>query len=180
MARPIVGLSGYPGSWLREAGNAGHPIGVVNDGDIAEPGTAAFLTEVGERTDAAALEIARQHIQGRPGFDDDDDADPVVIMGGGEELFFPEGTPFCTAEEVDAALSESADPVATIPANMAGVPGISIPGGLADGLPVGIQFLAPVREDARLYRAGAALEALLEKKWGGPLLASAPVLGGVK
>ncbi|SDX66125.1 alkaline phosphatase [Geodermatophilus africanus] len=115
VARPIVGLSGYPGSWLREAGNAGHPIGVVNDGDIAEPGTAAFLTEVGERTDAAALEIARQHIQGRPGFDDAD-ADPVVVMGGGEELFFPEGTPFCTAEEVDAARSGSGDPVATIPA----------------------------------------------------------------
>ncbi len=113
-ARPIVGLSGYAGSWLREAANAGHPVGVVNDGDIAEPGTAAFLTEVGERTDAAALEIARQHIQGRPGFDGDD-VDPVVIMGGGEELFFPEGTPFCTAEEVDAALSGSGEPVATIP-----------------------------------------------------------------
>jgi alkaline phosphatase len=113
-ARPIVGLSSYPGSWLREAGNAGYPIGVVNDGDIAEPGTAAFLTEVGERTDAAALEIARQHVQGRPGFDDAD-ADPVVIMGGGEELFFPEGTPFCTAAEIDSALSSSGQPVATIP-----------------------------------------------------------------
>jgi aspartyl-tRNA(Asn)/glutamyl-tRNA(Gln) amidotransferase subunit A len=32
----------------------------------------------------------------------------------------------------------------------------------------------------RLYRAGAALESLLEEKWGGPLLAQAPVLGGVK
>ncbi len=113
-ARPINALSGYAGSWLREAGNAGLPIGVVNDGDIAEPGTAAFLTEVGERTDAAALEIARQHIQGRPGFDVAD-ADPVVIMGGGEELFFPEGTPFCTAAEIDAALSAPGEPVATIP-----------------------------------------------------------------
>ncbi|WP_218123473.1 alkaline phosphatase [Quadrisphaera sp. DSM 44207] len=116
VARPILGLSGYPGSWLREAGNAGHPIGVVNDGDVAEPGTAAFLTEVGERTDAAALEIARQQVQGRPGFDEAD-ADPVVIMGGGEALFFPEGTPFCTPEEVEAALSAQDDGggVATIP-----------------------------------------------------------------
>ncbi len=63
----------------------------------------------------------------------------------------------------------------------AGVPGISIPSGLAeeDGLPVGIQFLAPARQDARLYRVGAALEALLVDAWGGPLLDRAPVRGGV-
>ena len=34
----------------------------------------------------------------------------------------------------------------------------------------GIQILAPARQDARLYRVGAALEALLEAQWGGPLL----------
>ena len=66
--------------------------------------------------------------------------------------------------------------VATIPANMAGVPGITVPGGLSEGLPVGIQFLAPAREDARLYRAGAALEKLLEDKWGGRLIDQAPEL----
>lgn len=89
-------------------------------------------------------------------------------------------TAFKLGEKLDDPLAMYLNDVATIPANLAGVPGISIPGGLADGLPVGIQFLAPVREDARLYRAGAALEALLEKTWGGPLLAGAPVLGGVK
>lgn len=112
--RTINALSGYAGSWLREAGNAGLPIGVVNDGDVAEPGTAAFLTEVTERTDASALEIARQLVEGRPGFDDDD-ADPAVVMGGGEDLFFPLGTPVCTQEQVDEALAEDGDPVATIP-----------------------------------------------------------------
>ena len=56
------------------------------------------------------------------------------------------------------------------------IPGITVPGGLSEGLPVGIQFLAPAREDARLYRAGAALENLLEDKWGGPLLDQAPEL----
>ncbi len=112
--RTIDALSGYAGSWLREAGNAGLPIGVVNDGDVAEPGTAAFLTEVTERSDASALEIARQLIQGRPGFDADD-ADPVVVMGGGEDLFFPADTPVCTQEEIDAALSGGGDPIATIP-----------------------------------------------------------------
>jgi aspartyl-tRNA(Asn)/glutamyl-tRNA(Gln) amidotransferase subunit A len=68
--------------------------------------------------------------------------------------------------------------VTTIPANLAGVPGMSLPGGLApeDGLPVGIQFMAPAREDVRLYRVGATLERLLEQKWGGPLLDQAPSL----
>ena len=41
-------------------------------------------------------------------------------------------------------------------------------------LPAGIQFMAPVREDARLYTVAAALEALLVDAWGGPLLAQAP------
>ena len=112
--RTINALSGYAGSWLREAGNAGLPIGVVNDGDVAEPGTAAFLTEVTERSDASALEIARQLVQGRPGFDDAD-ADPAVIMGGGEDLFFPLDTPVCAQEDVDAALADDSAPVATIP-----------------------------------------------------------------
>jgi len=67
---------------------------------------------------------------------------------------------------------------ATIPANLAGIPGLSLPGGLADedGLPVGIQLLAPAREDSRLYRVGAVLESILEEKWGGPMLAQAPEL----
>ncbi|WP_291049050.1 Asp-tRNA(Asn)/Glu-tRNA(Gln) amidotransferase subunit GatA [Herbiconiux sp.] len=68
--------------------------------------------------------------------------------------------------------------IATIPANLAGIPGISLPVGLAaeDGLPVGIQFLAPAREDARLYTVGGALERLLEEKWGHTLISQAPDL----
>ncbi|WP_336852927.1 Asp-tRNA(Asn)/Glu-tRNA(Gln) amidotransferase subunit GatA [Sinomonas albida] len=91
-------------------------------------------------------------------------------------------TAFKLGEKLDDPLAMYLNDVATIPANLAGVPGLSLPGGLADedGLPVGIQLLAPAREDARLYRVGAALESLLEAQWGGPLLAKAPVLGGVK
>ncbi|MFW0170493.1 Asp-tRNA(Asn)/Glu-tRNA(Gln) amidotransferase subunit GatA [Rothia sp. P4278] len=61
--------------------------------------------------------------------------------------------------------------IATVPTNLAGVPSLSLPAGLADedGLPVGIQFTAPAHEDARLYRAGAGLEALLVSQWGGYL-----------
>lgn len=93
-------------------------------------------------------------------------------------------TAFRLGERIDDPLQMYLNDLTTIPANLAGVPGLSIPSGLAeeDGLPVGIQFLAPVREDARLYRVGAALEALLEDGWGGPLLDRAPALttrGGV-
>jgi len=90
-------------------------------------------------------------------------------------------TAFRLGEKIDDPMQMYLNDVTTIPANLAGVPGISIPSGLAeeDGLPVGIQFLAPAREDARLYRVGAALEALLVDAWGGPLLDRAPVRGGV-
>ena len=84
-------------------------------------------------------------------------------------------------EKLDDPLAMYRGDIATIPANLAGIPGISLPAGLADedGLPVGVQFLAPAREDARLYRVGGVLEALLAEKWGGPLYAQIPVLGGV-
>ncbi|WP_353814292.1 Asp-tRNA(Asn)/Glu-tRNA(Gln) amidotransferase subunit GatA [Agromyces sp. SYSU T00266] len=87
-------------------------------------------------------------------------------------------TAFKLGEKLDDPLSMYLNDVATIPANLAGVPGISVPTGLApeDGLPVGIQFLAPAREDARLYNVGGALEAILVDRWGGPLLSQAPDL----
>ncbi|WP_347353399.1 Asp-tRNA(Asn)/Glu-tRNA(Gln) amidotransferase subunit GatA [Intrasporangium sp.] len=70
--------------------------------------------------------------------------------------------------------------IATIPANLAGVPGISLPSGLADedGLPAGIQVLAPAMRDDRLYSVGAALERALAQRWGGLLLDRAPELDG--
>lgn len=89
-------------------------------------------------------------------------------------------TAFKIGERIDDPLQMYLNDITTIPANLAGVPGISIPSGLAedDGLPVGIQFLAPAREDARLYRVGAALETLLVDSWGAPLLTRAPQLAG--
>ncbi len=81
-------------------------------------------------------------------------------------------TAFKLGEKVDDPLAMYLNDIATIPANLAGVPGISVPVGLAeeDGLPVGLQVLAPAQADDRVYRVGAALEALLEQQWGGPLL----------
>ncbi|HLV03475.1 Asp-tRNA(Asn)/Glu-tRNA(Gln) amidotransferase subunit GatA [uncultured Georgenia sp.] len=86
-------------------------------------------------------------------------------------------TAFRFGEKLDDPMAMYLNDVATIPANLAGVPGISVPSGLSDdGLPVGFQALAPVREDARLYRVGAVLERLLDERRGHPLLAEAPSL----
>jgi aspartyl-tRNA(Asn)/glutamyl-tRNA(Gln) amidotransferase subunit A len=70
--------------------------------------------------------------------------------------------------------------VATIPLNLAGLPGMSLPIGLApeDGLPVGLQIMAPAMADDRLYNVGAALERALLAQWGAPLLSNAPELAG--
>ena len=87
-------------------------------------------------------------------------------------------TPFKLGERIDDPLAMYLNDVATIPANLAGIPGMSLPAGLApeDGLPVGFQILAPAHEDARLYRVGGAVEALLTPNWGGPLTVQAPEL----
>jgi aspartyl-tRNA(Asn)/glutamyl-tRNA(Gln) amidotransferase subunit A len=87
-------------------------------------------------------------------------------------------TAFRLGEKLDDPLAMYLNDLTTIPANLAGVPGIALPSGLApeDGLPAGIQFMAPAREDARLYTVGAALEQALVAEWGGPLLSQAPAL----
>jgi aspartyl-tRNA(Asn)/glutamyl-tRNA(Gln) amidotransferase subunit A len=87
-------------------------------------------------------------------------------------------TAFKLGDKLDDPMAMYLNDVATIPANLAGVPGMSLPSGLADedGLPTGIQILAPATRDERLYRVGAALERMLIEKWGGPLLAGAPEL----
>jgi aspartyl-tRNA(Asn)/glutamyl-tRNA(Gln) amidotransferase subunit A len=86
-------------------------------------------------------------------------------------------TAFKFGEKLDDPLAMYLNDIATIPANLAGVPGMSLPNGLSDdGLPVGFQILAPAKADDRLYRVGAALEAALESRWGGPLLNQAPEL----
>ncbi|MEN9971261.1 MAG: hypothetical protein RL146_562, partial [Actinomycetota bacterium] len=73
-------------------------------------------------------------------------------------------TAFKFGEKVADPLAMYLNDIATIPANLAGIPGISVPIGLADedNLPVGIQFLAPAHKDAALYEVGAALEGILE------------------
>ena len=86
-------------------------------------------------------------------------------------------TAFKLGEKLDDPMAMYLNDVATIPANLAGVPGMSIPNGLAeDGLPSGFQILAPATRDDRLYEVGAALEAALLEQWGAPILDQAPAL----
>jgi aspartyl-tRNA(Asn)/glutamyl-tRNA(Gln) amidotransferase subunit A len=91
-------------------------------------------------------------------------------------------TAYKIGEKVDDPMAMYLGDVATIPVNLAGICGMSLPAGLAeeDNLPVGFQIMAPAMQDQRLYQAGAALEAALLTKWGAPILSQAPVLGGVK
>jgi aspartyl-tRNA(Asn)/glutamyl-tRNA(Gln) amidotransferase subunit A len=48
----------------------------------------------------------------------------------------------------------------TLPVNMAGLPGLSIPCGLSEGLPVGLQLIGPAWSEATLFRAARAYEAI--------------------
>jgi aspartyl-tRNA(Asn)/glutamyl-tRNA(Gln) amidotransferase subunit A len=91
-------------------------------------------------------------------------------------------TAYKIGEKVDDPMAMYLGDVATIPVNLAGICGMSLPAGLAeeDNLPVGFQIMAPAMQDQRLYQAGAALEAALLAKWGAPILSKAPVLAGGK
>ena len=92
-------------------------------------------------------------------------------------------TAFRLGDKLDDPMAMYLNDIATIPANLAGIPGMSVPSGLAteDGLPAGFQILAPAMQDQRLYAVGAALEARLTAAWGGPLLDRAPdLLGNVR
>lgn len=88
-------------------------------------------------------------------------------------------TAFKFGEKLEDPLAMYLNDIATIPANLAGIPGMSVPIGLApeDSLPVGIQLLAPAMEDARLYRAGAEIERLWQQSWGKNMMDFAPKMG---
>ncbi|MEE4024753.1 Asp-tRNA(Asn)/Glu-tRNA(Gln) amidotransferase subunit GatA [Gordonia sp. PKS22-38] len=70
-------------------------------------------------------------------------------------------TAFALGEKVDDPLAMYLFDLCTLPVNLAGVGAMSVPSGLSadDGMPVGLQIMAPALADDRLYRVGAAYEA---------------------
>jgi aspartyl-tRNA(Asn)/glutamyl-tRNA(Gln) amidotransferase subunit A len=82
-------------------------------------------------------------------------------------------TAFPIGAKVDDPLAMYLNDVFTIPANLSGMPAISIPSGLDErGLPVGLQLTAPVLQEDRLLRAAFALEQAIGFDARPPLLAA--------
>jgi aspartyl-tRNA(Asn)/glutamyl-tRNA(Gln) amidotransferase subunit A len=65
---------------------------------------------------------------------------------------------FKLGEKAENPLAMYLSDVLTIPSNMAGLPGLSIPSGLSDGLPVGFQLIGPQFAENTLFHVGHALE----------------------
>jgi aspartyl-tRNA(Asn)/glutamyl-tRNA(Gln) amidotransferase subunit A len=84
-------------------------------------------------------------------------------------------TAFPIGERADDPMAMYLADLCTIPTDLAGNAAISVPCGLADedGLPAGLQVMAPPLADDRLYRVAAAVEAAFNERWGHPLLADA-------
>jgi aspartyl-tRNA(Asn)/glutamyl-tRNA(Gln) amidotransferase subunit A len=83
-------------------------------------------------------------------------------------------TAFTLGERVDDPMAMYLADLCTIPSNLYGGPALSLPCGLSgDGLPVGLQVMAPVQADDRMYRVAAAVEAALGSD---KLLERAPAL----
>jgi aspartyl-tRNA(Asn)/glutamyl-tRNA(Gln) amidotransferase subunit A len=81
-------------------------------------------------------------------------------------------TAFPLGERVDDPMAMYLADLCTIPSDLSGNAALSVPNGLApeDGLPTGLQIMAPVLADDRMYRVGAAVEAAQDARRGYPLL----------
>jgi aspartyl-tRNA(Asn)/glutamyl-tRNA(Gln) amidotransferase subunit A len=65
---------------------------------------------------------------------------------------------FGIGERIDDPMAMYVNDLCTLPASLAGTPAISVPSGLSEGLPVGLQIMAPALADERCYRVAAAVE----------------------
>lgn len=81
---------------------------------------------------------------------------------------------FKVGEKVDDPLTMYANDILTIPVNLAGVPGISIPCGFAGGLPLGLQIIGKHFDESTIYQVASAYESATE------FHKQTPALGEVK
>ncbi|CAM3121317.1 Asp-tRNA(Asn)/Glu-tRNA(Gln) amidotransferase subunit GatA [Lactiplantibacillus plajomi] len=65
---------------------------------------------------------------------------------------------FKIGDEISDPITMYMNDVLTIPVNLAGLPGMSVPAGFADGLPVGLQLIGKPFDESTLYKAGYAFE----------------------
>src|ERR1700682_1124653 len=65
---------------------------------------------------------------------------------------------FPIGQKVDNPLSMYLNDIFTLPVNISGLPGISLPCGLSEGLPVGLQVIANSYQEATMFRVAAAYE----------------------
>jgi len=83
-------------------------------------------------------------------------------------------TAFPIGAKADDPMAMYLNDIFTIPANLGGVPAISVPCGLdAKGLPIGLQLTAKALDEATMFRAAAALESDLALELRPPLLSAA-------
>lgn len=66
--------------------------------------------------------------------------------------------PWKIGDKINNPLKMYLSDILTVNCNLAGIPGISIPSGFINGLPVGIQFLGPRFSEDLLFRIGHAFE----------------------
>ncbi|WP_377520576.1 Asp-tRNA(Asn)/Glu-tRNA(Gln) amidotransferase subunit GatA [Priestia megaterium] len=77
---------------------------------------------------------------------------------------------FKIGEKTDDPLTMYANDILTIPVNLAGVPGISVPCGLSNGLPLGLQIIGKHFDERTIYRVAHAFEQATEHHKAKPAL----------
>ncbi|CAN5151078.1 Asp-tRNA(Asn)/Glu-tRNA(Gln) amidotransferase subunit GatA [soil metagenome] len=85
-------------------------------------------------------------------FEDAFESVDAIVAPTSPSVAFPIGA------KVEDPLAMYLNDAYTLPVNIAGLPGISVPCGLSDGLPVGLQVIAAPFREAMLFRVAAAYE----------------------
>ena len=90
--------------------------------------------------------------------------DVTRVLEGCDALLGPVAptTAYRLGEKTVSPLEMYLGDIHTVPVNIAGIPGLSMPCGVdGDGMPVGLQLMGPAFSEPLLYRVGYALEGAL-------------------